>query len=56
MIALPAGCSFAPRCSRISEVAGNKCMSQMPELTVRNQGHVARCFIGDDSMSERGAQ
>jgi peptide/nickel transport system ATP-binding protein len=47
MIALPAGCSFAPRCSRITEVSGNKCLTQMPELTVRAEGHTARCFIGE---------
>lgn len=56
MIALPAGCSFAPRCSRISEVAGNKCHAQMPELTVRGDGHIARCFIGDSSIGERDAR
>ncbi len=47
MISLPKGCSFAPRCSRVSEVPGNKCTTQLPELTVRAEGHVARCFIGE---------
>jgi len=47
MIALPAGCSFAPRCSQITEVSGNRCLTQMPELTVRAEGHTARCFIGE---------
>jgi peptide/nickel transport system ATP-binding protein len=47
MISLSKGCSFAPRCSRVSEVPGNKCTTQLPELTVRAEGHVARCFIGE---------
>jgi peptide/nickel transport system ATP-binding protein len=47
MISLPQGCSFAPRCSRINEVAGNKCLTALPELTTRTDGHVARCFIGE---------
>jgi peptide/nickel transport system ATP-binding protein len=47
MISLPKGCSFAPRCSRISEVPGNKCLTTLPELTTRADGHVARCFIGE---------
>jgi peptide/nickel transport system ATP-binding protein len=47
MISLPKGCSFAPRCSRVSEVPGSKCLTQLPELTVRAEGHVARCFIGE---------
>ena len=47
MISLPNGCSFAPRCSRVSEVPGNKCLTELPELTTRTDGHVARCFIGE---------
>jgi peptide/nickel transport system ATP-binding protein len=47
MISLPEGCSFAPRCARISEVPGNKCLTALPELTARTDGHVARCFIGE---------
>ena len=47
MISLPKGCSFAPRCSRVSEVSGSKCLTTLPELTTRADGHVARCFIGE---------
>jgi peptide/nickel transport system ATP-binding protein len=47
MIALPTGCSFNPRCSRKSEVSGSSCETQMPELTQRGDGHLARCFIGE---------
>jgi len=47
MIALPAGCSFNPRCTRKSEVGASKCESQMPDLTTRGHEHFARCFIGE---------
>ena len=47
MIALPTGCSFNPRCSRKSEVSGSRCETQMPDLTQRGDGHLARCFIGE---------
>ncbi len=49
MIALPLGCSFNPRCTRKSEVAGSRCQTQMPELTLRGHEHFARCFIGEGS-------
>jgi peptide/nickel transport system ATP-binding protein len=51
MIAIPTGCSFAPRCSKVSQVPGNKCTTQLPELTVRGSGHVARCFIGEGTLA-----
>jgi len=47
MIALPTGCSFNPRCPRKSEVSGSRCETQMPDLTQRGNGHLARCFIGE---------
>jgi peptide/nickel transport system ATP-binding protein len=51
MISLPDGCSFAPRCSRISEVAGSKCLTALPELTLRGDHHSARCFIGEGARA-----
>ena len=30
-----------------SEVSGSRCETQMPELSVRGNGHLARCFIGE---------
>jgi peptide/nickel transport system ATP-binding protein len=47
MISLPPGCSFAPRCSRKDEVAGDRCSLELPELTLRSASHSARCFIGE---------
>jgi peptide/nickel transport system ATP-binding protein len=49
LISLPMGCSFSPRCSQKSNVSGNKCETQMPELTNRSSEHFARCFIGEKS-------
>jgi peptide/nickel transport system ATP-binding protein len=49
MIELPTGCSFNPRCTRQGEVGGTKCQEQMPELTLRGQSHLARCFIGESA-------
>ena len=47
MIALPTGCSFNPRCTRRNEVSGSRCETEMPDLTVRGKGHLARCFLGE---------
>lgn len=47
MIALPTGCSFNPRCTRKNEISGSRCDTEMPNLTVRGNGHFARCFIGE---------
>ena len=47
MINIAPGCSFAPRCSRVGEVSGNKCTTLLPELTLRGSGHLARCHIGE---------
>jgi oligopeptide/dipeptide ABC transporter ATP-binding protein len=47
--ALPAGCSFAPRCPlRIDQ-----CESAMPELIEIAPGHVARCIRADVLQSPR---
>ena len=51
MISLPKGCSFAPRCSRVSEVAESKCLTVLPELTLRADNHSARCFIGEGARA-----
>jgi peptide/nickel transport system ATP-binding protein len=48
LISLPSGCSFNPRCSQKSQVHGNKCENEMPNLTVRSTGHSSRCFIGEN--------
>ena len=45
LISLPAGCSFAPRCSRRSEVAGSACDLTMPDLVEIGTGHSSRCHL-----------
>ena len=45
LISLPAGCSFAPRCSRKSEVAGSACDLTMPDLVEIGPGHLSRCHL-----------
>lgn len=45
LISLPAGCSFAPRCSRKSEVAGSACDLTMPALVEIDPGHLSRCHL-----------
>ena len=47
LISLPSGCSFNPRCNRKTEVESGKCESQMPELRLRADEHLVRCFAGE---------
>jgi oligopeptide/dipeptide ABC transporter ATP-binding protein len=45
LISLPAGCAFAPRCSRKSEVSGSACELTMPNLVEISAGHLSRCHL-----------
>ena len=45
LISLPAGCSFAPRCARKSEVSGSACELEMPALVEVSAGHTSRCHL-----------
>ncbi len=45
LISLPAGCAFAPRCSRKSEVSGSACDLTMPALVEVSTGHSSRCHL-----------
>ena len=47
LIALPAGCAFAPRCTFSSRVTGgsSRCASAMPELVEHTPNHFARCHL-----------
>ena len=47
LIALPAGCAFAPRCTFSSRVTGgpSRCASTMPELVEHTPNHFARCHL-----------
>lgn len=45
LMKLTAGCAFAPRCTRKSEVPGNKCETTSPELIQISTGHYSRCHL-----------
>jgi peptide/nickel transport system ATP-binding protein len=47
LIALPAGCAFAPRCTFTDRVSGGpaRCASEMPELVEHTPNHFARCHL-----------
>jgi oligopeptide/dipeptide ABC transporter ATP-binding protein len=50
--ALPAGCSFGPRCAEhISE-----CDAQVPDLRVVSEGHAARCILVSEAQPAGAAR
>lgn len=52
LIALPAGCAFAPRCTFSNRVVGGpaRCDSSMPPLVEHTSGHFARCHLEGASL------
>ena len=54
MLAMPAGCPFAPRCPSAMKV----CMTEMPEELEIGDGHFASCWMNvkDMVMAEAGEQ
>jgi len=52
LIALPAGCAFAPRCTFSNRVSGgaSRCESYMPAVTEHLPGHFARCHLEGASL------
>ena len=52
LINLPSGCAFNPRCAHRSEVAGDRCKIEMPELLETGPGRAARCHIDPVRRSE----
>jgi peptide/nickel transport system ATP-binding protein len=45
LLAMPPGCVFRPRCTYHTEVAGNRCDVEHPELLPTEQDHLVRCHI-----------
>ena len=45
LINLPSGCAFNPRCAHRSEVEGDLCRTQVPDLLEVRPGQSARCHI-----------
>jgi len=48
---LPAGCAFAPRCSRVFD----RCRVERPKLEVIGELHAKACFADDVTVTEVGA-
>jgi len=51
LINLPQGCSFAPRCEYATQVAGQRCDSEVPQLELKNSEHLSRCFLSAESLN-----
>jgi peptide/nickel transport system ATP-binding protein len=51
LIHLPSGCSFSPRCAFANQVAGNKCLTEMPMLLSKAPNHFARCHLSETEIS-----
>ncbi len=51
LINLPQGCSFAPRCEYATQVAGERCNSEVPQLELKNSEHLSRCFLSAESLN-----
>jgi peptide/nickel transport system ATP-binding protein len=41
--ALPQGCAFAPRCTRVMD----RCLTEKPALTVPGPGRLVACFAAE---------
>src|SRR3989304_3931790 len=53
LINLPAGCRFAPRCMARGEYGLSICSKKRPELLDVAEGHEVRCWLYQDSESEK---
>jgi peptide/nickel transport system ATP-binding protein len=56
LINLPTGCAFNPRCAHRSEVEGDRCRTEVPELLEARPGQSARCHIDPGRRSDVYAQ
>ena len=52
LINLPSGCKFHPRCRFTSEVPGDRCRTEEPELIPTLAGALARCHIDPPRRAE----
>jgi peptide/nickel transport system ATP-binding protein len=52
LIHLPQGCKFHPRCRFTSEVPGDRCRTEEPELIPTLSGSLARCHIAPTRRAE----
>jgi peptide/nickel transport system ATP-binding protein len=44
LTAIPAGCAFNPRCTRVKEVPGGRCTSERPDLMPAGKSRAA-CWL-----------
>lgn len=51
LIALPAGCAFAPRCEYSSRVTSGACLTQVPLLIEKSPSHSSRCHLSADELN-----
>jgi peptide/nickel transport system ATP-binding protein len=56
LINLPSGCAFNPRCTHRSEVEGDRCLTEVPQLLEARPGQRARCHIDPARRDEIYAQ
>jgi peptide/nickel transport system ATP-binding protein len=56
LINLPSGCAFNPRCGHRSEVEGDRCATELPELLEMQSGQSARCHIDAARRTDLYAQ
>ncbi len=47
LVNLPSGCSFHPRCDFREQVAGDRCVTELPELRTLDNGRQIRCHLPD---------
>jgi len=49
LVNLPPGCPFNPRCAHTGKVPGDRCITELPDLTPggRGEGHLKRCHLAD---------
>lgn len=50
----PPGCPFQTRCRWKSDVAGNKCETEVPPLRKTPTGHQIKCHLSEESFAKMG--
>ena len=56
LLAMPPGCVFRPRCAYHTEVEGNRCDLERPDLLAAGPGHAVRCHIDQSRRRELAAE
>ena len=60
LLSPPSGCAFNPRCQYVSEVPGDRCRTELPDLVPVSEGspHLKRCHLIDPAslFAQTGVQ